>query len=63
MRFEENKIVLCSCRRGSNCPTIHPKDDGFDITDDFGGKVSLTNEEFFELAEAVEVYRKRTEDV
>jgi hypothetical protein len=64
MRFEENKIILCSCRRGSNCPTIHRKENGgVEITDDYNGKISLTEEELFMLTDAVEAYKNKLDQV
>ena len=61
MRYEGNKSILC--KKGSNCgcPTIHPTDEGYDITDDYGGKVRLTKEEFFMLSKAVKGYKKKEE--
>lgn len=58
MRFEGNNTIMC--KKGSNCgcPTIHPKDEGFEITDDFGGKIKLSDDEFFMLEEAVQGYKK-----
>jgi hypothetical protein len=61
MRYEGNKTILCGCKKGSNCPTIHPTDEGYDITDDYGGKVKLTKEEFFMLSKAVKGYKKKEE--
>lgn len=46
------KILLC--RQGSCCPAIEQNADGFTISDDFGGKVQLSPEEFGLLSKAVE---------
>ena len=59
MRFENHSIILCGCRKGSNCPTITPNSDGnINITDDFGGKIQITEEEFLMFSDAVSHYKK-----
>ena len=51
--LSENKIVLC--KAGSCCPTVLKDETGeqFTITDDFGGKVSLTKDELAMLKDAI----------
>lgn len=59
MRFQDNQIILC--RKGSNCgcPTITPNSDGnISITDDFGGKIQITEEEFLMFSDAVSHYKQ-----
>lgn len=59
MRFEGNTITLC--RKGSNCgcPTITPNTDKtVSITDDFGGKINITEDEFLMMSRAVSHYKK-----
>lgn len=63
MRFDQDNIVLCNCRKNSNCPTIYPKNEGYEITDDFGGKVKLTDEEFFMMDKAVKEFKKRKKNL
>ncbi len=59
MRFENNSIILCGCKKGSNCPTITPNaDKTISITDDFGGKIQITEDEFIMMSKAVRHYKK-----
>ena len=38
-----NRVLLC-CGKG-RCPIVEKTDYGFEITDDFGGKVKLTSDQ------------------
>ena len=59
MRFEQNKIILCAQKKGC-CPTISPTEDGkFRVTDDFGGSISLTQDEFYMMEKAVKHHKKQ----
>ncbi len=63
MRYENNSIILCKCKKNSNCPTITPSEVGFDITDDYGGRVQLTKDEFFSLLpQAIKEYQEREQE-
>ena len=51
----ETKIALC--RAGSCCPTVEKSETGFILKDDFGGSISLNNEEFALLRDAVNHFK------
>lgn len=51
----ETKIALC--RQGSCCPTVEKSETGFTLKDDFGGSISLNDEEFMLLREAVNHFK------
>jgi hypothetical protein len=53
MRIENiDRIVLC--RKGKSCcPEINRVDDGFEIVDDYDGKVKLTSDELSMLKDAI----------
>ena len=64
MRFEGNTITLC--KKGSNCgcPTITPNlDNTISITDDFGGAIKITEDEFLMMSKAVSHYKKTKKSV
>ena len=44
------KINLCG--RAKCCPTLEKVDDGYEIKDDYGGKVKLTRENLEKLQKA-----------
>lgn len=48
--LNQNSVRLC--RAGSCCPVLEKVEDGFTITDDFGGKVQLSEDEIVMLIEA-----------
>ena len=54
-RLENNQILLC-CGKG-RCPVLKKskeKTDHYTLTDDFGGEVSLTQEQLLVIKEALE---------
>lgn len=53
--IEPNRVRLCGKKRC--CPEIKKQDNNFIITDDYNGKVTLTEEEFLMLREAVEHFK------
>ena len=55
------KYTLCG-RGGSCCPVINEEENAFTISDDYGGKIKLTKEEFLMLKEAVENYQSSEGD-
>ena len=58
MIFETGKIVLCSQKKGC-CPTVYYTEDGsIKVTDDFGGSVKLTQDEFYMMERAVKHHKK-----
>jgi len=62
MIVENNTIRLC--KAGSCCPTIHANAETgeFRITDDFGGEIRLSKDEFFMLDEAVKHHKDQKGD-
>lgn len=63
MRYEGNNIIMCKKNSNCNCPTITPSEVGFDITDDYGGRVQLTKDEFFSLLpQAIKEYQEREQE-
>ena len=40
------------CKTGSCCPIVEKTEEGYNISDDFGGKVKLTEEQFSMLKDA-----------
>jgi|Laugresu1bdmlbdd_1035124.scaffolds.fasta_scaffold40075_4 hypothetical protein len=50
------KYTLCG-RNGSCCPVITENENDISISDDFGGQIKLTKEEFIMLKEAVTQYQ------
>lgn len=59
---DQNSVRLC--RKGSNCcPVVAREGEGYSITDDFGGKVTLTESEFKDLKKSISHFTKKTKDV
>jgi hypothetical protein len=61
MRFEENKIILCSGKKGGcGCPTIHIDDKSYiRIDDDYGNTIKITPEEFLMFEDAVKQFKDK----
>lgn len=59
MRFENDIIKLCKRGSSCGCPSIESNDNGYTITDDYHGKINLTKDEFFDIANAIRREKKR----
>ena len=55
---QESETKIALCRAGSCCPSIEKSEKGYTLTDDFGGSISLNQEEFRLLSKAVEHFEK-----
>lgn len=54
-----NQNTVRMCRKGSSCcPVVEKVEDNFELSDDFGGKVKLTKDQFVMLKEVVEHFDK-----
>ena len=47
----QTSVRLCGTGKGC-CPIVEKTDEGYEISDDFGGKVKLTAKEFAMLKDA-----------
>jgi hypothetical protein len=54
------KYTLCG-RSSSCCPVINEEEDNFTISDDYGGQIKLTKDEFLMLKEAVQQYQESSQ--
>lgn len=55
-----NQNTIRMCKKGSNCcPIIEKTDDGFQVSDDFGGLVKLDREQAAMLKEALEHFEDK----
>jgi hypothetical protein len=55
-----NSNTVRLCRQGSNCcPIVEQAVDNYEIKDDFGGKVTLTKDQFVMLKDAIEHFEKK----
>ena len=51
------------CRKGSCCPILSRQKDGsFSLTDDFNGKVQLTDDELNMLQDAISHFKNKKAD-
>lgn len=54
-----NQNTVRMCRKGSACcPIVEKVEENFELSDDFGGKVKLTKEQFNMLKDVVEHFEK-----
>lgn len=55
MKFTTDSTLFCSKGKNSCCPLLTKiADDEFHLTDDFGGKVTITKDELHYMAENFE---------
>lgn len=61
MRYlDRNTVVLC--RKGSCCPVVTKTESGIEITDDYNGKVILTDDEVSMLVKHLSDLQKSDSD-